>query len=427
MKANLYQITLIGIVLILCVAGCTSGAAQQAPGQAALASSPLAAPVLGAADRLNAGDLDGSMAFFADEATYHIIGLPTGEENLKGKEAIRGMYEENIGSHFKMLVNVVKIEGNTVTTLTTTWHDFTRQIGVAPLEATEVYLIKDGKIANVTWTLTPGSQERINFAFETAQAPTPTPTEAVDITVTIEGNKCRYDGPMTVNPGKLRVAIDVRDVDKEAYAVTFFNLEAGKTFADLMGATYQPVPPDWAHMVGESEAGRPGKRNTFNFSVEKGPVYVICWSKPPDAAIGGLGPIEVESVSATSNNLNSSPTASNEPEILVSSIDDLMGKWTTYCSVAHERCVLEFRATNNYRLGLIEIPGAVMAGNYSFQNGQIQFETDSGLCDEWPQAIYKVYIVKQDGKPVSLHFDVVGSDPCKDRSLTLGSVFSFKQ
>jgi len=293
MKANLKLLSLIGMMIVLCITGCNPVAAQPAPAQAALTASPLAAIVTGAAERLNAGDLEGSMAYFADGATYHIIGLPTGEENLKGKEAIRGMFEENIGSHFKMLVDVVKIEGDTVTTLTTTWHDFTRQIGIAPLEATELYVIKDGKISKVTWTLTPGSQERINFAFETAQAPTPALSEAADITVTIEGNRCRYDGPMTVKPGEIKAAMDVKDLDKETYAVTFFNLDEGKTFDDLMAAT-QGFQPAWAHMIGESEAGLPGKRNTFLFLAKQGPLYVVCWSKPPDMAIGGLGPIAVE-------------------------------------------------------------------------------------------------------------------------------------
>jgi ketosteroid isomerase-like protein len=297
MQVNLNQLTLIGMVLVLCLAGCTPGAAQQPAAPAALTASPLTAIVTGAAERLTAGDLEGSLAFYADDAVFEVNGLPTGPETYKGKEAISAVWKENIGSHFKELVEVLKIEGDTVTTHTTSWHDFTRQIGVAPLEATEVYVIKNGKIASETWTLTPGSQERINFAFETAQAPTPAPIEATDITVTIEGNRCRYDGPMTVKPGEVSVAIDVKDLDKEAYAVTFFNLEAGKTYDDLWAAT-PGLQPAWAHMIGISEAGRPGQRNTFKFAVEKGPIYLICWSKPPDAAIGGLGPIAVDGTSA---------------------------------------------------------------------------------------------------------------------------------
>jgi hypothetical protein len=37
-----------------------------------------------------------------------------------------------------------------------------------------------------------------------------------------------------------------------------------------------------------------GKSATYTFTVEKGPVYLICWSSPPDLPIGNAGPIEVK-------------------------------------------------------------------------------------------------------------------------------------
>jgi hypothetical protein len=38
----------------------------------------------------------------------------------------------------------------------------------------------------------------------------------------------------------------------------------------------------------------PGKTQTYNFTVKEGPVYGICWSKPPDLPIGAVGPFEVK-------------------------------------------------------------------------------------------------------------------------------------
>jgi hypothetical protein len=63
---------------------------------------------------------------------------------------------------------VLKVEGDTVTTRTTTWHDFTRQIGVAPLEAIEVYVIENGQIASAMWTLSPESLAKLQAALATS-------------------------------------------------------------------------------------------------------------------------------------------------------------------------------------------------------------------------------------------------------------------
>jgi hypothetical protein len=38
---------------------------------------------------------------------------------------------------------------------------------------------------------------------------------------------------------------------------------------------------------------RAGKSATYSFTVEEGPVYGICWSQPPDLAIGAVGPFTV--------------------------------------------------------------------------------------------------------------------------------------
>jgi hypothetical protein len=113
------------------------------------------------------------------------------------------------------------------------------------------------------------------------------------LTVTMVGGQCAYAGSMTLQAGLLTVTLDVKDQDKTAYALTFHSLEPGKTLADLMPETLQTTPPAWGPMVGATEAGLPGQSNTFNLAVTKGPLYAICWSKPPDLPIGALGPFEV--------------------------------------------------------------------------------------------------------------------------------------
>jgi hypothetical protein len=117
------------------------------------------------------------------------------------------------------------------------------------------------------------------------------------ITVTFEGGKCAYAGPKTVPSGQvINVTMDVKDQDKVAYAVYFMSLDAGKTFDDLKEAAMKlSAPPSWAHTEGASEGGLPGKINTFTTFITKGlkgPLYLLCFSKPPDNLIGSYGPIE---------------------------------------------------------------------------------------------------------------------------------------
>jgi hypothetical protein len=70
-----------------------------------------------------------------------------------------------------------------------------------------------------------------------------------------------------------------------------FNLDADKDILDLMASTVQ-MPPSWADIL-LMEEQKLGTNNTYTFTVEKGTVYLICWSKPPDLPIGNTGPIEV--------------------------------------------------------------------------------------------------------------------------------------
>jgi ketosteroid isomerase-like protein len=126
-----------------------------------------ASVVKAASELLSAGDLEGCLALWADDGTFQLEGLPSGPETYKGKEQLRSEFKDEIANHIEIQVEVLKVEGDTVTTRTTTWHDFTRQIGVAPLEATEVYVIKNGQIASATWTISPESLTKVQAALAT--------------------------------------------------------------------------------------------------------------------------------------------------------------------------------------------------------------------------------------------------------------------
>jgi ketosteroid isomerase-like protein len=126
-----------------------------------------ASVVKAASELLSAGDLEGCLALWADDGTFQLEGLPSGPETYKGKDQLRSEFEDEIANHIEIQVKVLKVEGDTVTTRTTTWHDFTCQIGVAPLEATEIYVVKNGQIASATWTISPESLAKVQAALAT--------------------------------------------------------------------------------------------------------------------------------------------------------------------------------------------------------------------------------------------------------------------
>jgi hypothetical protein len=291
------------LLVYLVVTSCTSQEVQPTPTQdapvpSATTSIPISAAVMGYAERLNAGDLEGALAYFDDDAMFYVLGLPPGGfEMLSGKEQISTMLEENITSHFKMEVEVLSVVDDVVTARTTTWHDFTREIGVAPVEATEVYVIEDGKIATEAWHVSEESLAKFKGALaeivpaEAEPAPSPE-SPASEMTVTFAGGTCTYDGPLALQAGEIAVTVDVQDRDQDKYGLAFFNLAPDKDFADLMASMIQAEPPGWAKLL-SLHALPPGDISQYNLRIETGPVYLVCLSKPPDLAIGSIGPYAV--------------------------------------------------------------------------------------------------------------------------------------
>lgn len=125
-----------------------------------------AAVVTADAEALNAGDVDAAMALWADDAVVKLVpALPPGSpDTYTGAEQIRAWLESLVAMNFEIEVEILQVEGNTVTTLTKTWVDPTREMGVAPLVATEVYTVQDGKIKGLTWTISDESLAALQAA-----------------------------------------------------------------------------------------------------------------------------------------------------------------------------------------------------------------------------------------------------------------------
>jgi ketosteroid isomerase-like protein len=302
MNARLWNSTLIKVVVLAALLGCSTPANPPPP---TITAAPTAAPteatsaaiVMDMVDRLNAGDVEGSLAYFADDATGYLMGLPpTGIEIWKGKDQFRQVWEDSVANHFQWEVAITDTHGHEVHLKSKTWHDFTRQLGVAPLEYVDIYEIKDGKILTYGSWLTEESLNRFKPAFAEAMPPEPaaTPPSAPpvsDMAVTIAGGTCTTDDLITLQAGEVTATLDVKDLDHSLYALTVFNLDTGKDFLDLMATTIGS-PPDWADILLFEELG-PGSKGTYTFAVEKGPVYLICWSQPPVMPIGNAGPFAV--------------------------------------------------------------------------------------------------------------------------------------
>jgi hypothetical protein len=300
-------IQIIFLIILFGTAGCAAPVTQptviptlptQQPTRQATPQSALNTEVvLNMIDRLNNGNVEGSLAFFADDAMVYFMGFPpTGIEVYTGKEQIRSLWQDNANNHIKWDVKVTSAAGDLVNIQAKTWHDFTRQLGVAPLEYLDVYQVIDGKIKTYGSWLTEESLDRFKTAFASAVPPEPTATPfsgapGSELTVTIAGGTCTTASPVALKAGDVKVKWNVQDQDKSRYALSLFTLDPDKDLLDLMVATYGQ-PPSWGDMLLFVELG-PGESETYSLKLEKGPLYLICWSQPPDLPIGNSGPILV--------------------------------------------------------------------------------------------------------------------------------------
>lgn len=111
------------------------------------------------------------------------------------------------------------------------------------------------------------------------------------MTITIEGDKCNYNGLQKIAVGQIAIDWNV-DKAHDKYGLVVGTLDKGKTFADLDAWPSADQPP-WLQIVTYAEAN-PGSHSTVTADVEEGPIHLVCFTTPPDKKMGTLGPIEVE-------------------------------------------------------------------------------------------------------------------------------------
>jgi hypothetical protein len=124
-----------------------------------------AAVAIASVDTISAGDVDASLATFADDAVVYIL-LPGAPETYTGKEEIRAWLESLAAQHWEGGVKILQVKGDTVATRLTSSMDPTRALGVAPLVGTDVYIVQEGKITSYTWTPTEETAARLQATMD---------------------------------------------------------------------------------------------------------------------------------------------------------------------------------------------------------------------------------------------------------------------
>jgi hypothetical protein len=119
--------------------------------------------VITSVNTCSAGDVDASLATFADDAVVNIL-IPGAPETYTGREEIRAWLEDLVAQRWEGEVEILEVEGDTVTTRLTSYMDPTRALGVAPLVGTDVYIVQEGKITAYTWTITDESFAKLQAA-----------------------------------------------------------------------------------------------------------------------------------------------------------------------------------------------------------------------------------------------------------------------
>jgi hypothetical protein len=250
MKGQWKKVAVIAIVLSFVAVGCGSNAAPTSPPTQPppTLAPPTATPIppeqivtaaMQGWDResVDASQVEATLAYFTDDAAFKMVGFPPEiPADFSSKAAIRQAYESWLPLHPRLQVKIQKTEGDKVIATTSYWSDPTRAMGVAPLVGTDVYVVKNGKIMQETWTLTDQSRQAFAAAMAQAAAPKPTATPAAnpyvlklqgayEMTITKDENS-KYAGKwrMVISPrdtgGSMRVAWNGNTVGTEPFTVT---------------------------------------------------------------------------------------------------------------------------------------------------------------------------------------------------------------
>ena len=121
--------------------------------------------VLASVKAFNSRKLGAALEYYATDAVFELSGVPPDHPGIfTGKNNLRVWFTELSSQHSHFEVEIIKAHGSLITTRTQIWSDLTRQLGVAPLVATDQYLIQDGKIKYAQRSIHPESVAKLQAA-----------------------------------------------------------------------------------------------------------------------------------------------------------------------------------------------------------------------------------------------------------------------
>lgn len=126
----------------------------------------------------NAHNVDAAVAFFADDAVVTISPPPRGSLGVfSGKDAIKAWVQTDAANHLQVEnVFTLALGPDTAIARDKISLDQFRQLGVAPLDFVEQYVVQAGKIKSMVISLTPEAAAKLGAAI--AQMPTAPATPA---------------------------------------------------------------------------------------------------------------------------------------------------------------------------------------------------------------------------------------------------------
>jgi ketosteroid isomerase-like protein len=139
----------------------TTQAAFSAVGQSSAATEDLLSPIQGLHAAWNAGDEETILGFFTDNATVTVTPTTNAPpQTYVGKERIRTDFVQPYMHRFQVDSRNYRQDGNRMLWESTITAEKFRQEGINPVEGTAVATFEGGKIASLTFTFSPATQQR---------------------------------------------------------------------------------------------------------------------------------------------------------------------------------------------------------------------------------------------------------------------------
>lgn len=125
---------------------------------------------------VNARDLEGILALYADDAVHVALPTPDGSAGIcLGKEQFRLWHTQSVanGDQIEVVDGTLAIDGDRVTFLSRIASDPWRELGLDTLEANTEAVVVDGRITTHVVMLTPSSVRELMAALGTIPAASP--------------------------------------------------------------------------------------------------------------------------------------------------------------------------------------------------------------------------------------------------------------